>query len=267
MPDVASPTHTANQPSVWRVHPYTGIVGGALPDWPELCVPQRTTGFGEARVTHLNAWHDVPASCWRLVVLPVAVLVAGCGGDTSVAAPAEFNVRFVATNDLLAPVTILVDGSPYAILSNGKSVNLSLSSKARVTWTSAKPADANGQMIPDQIGEVNVAVTAINGVLDITNVIDDQTYITASIFNHTASPVSIGVYDGTSVSCASQLPGGSQNTSGFTQTGYYRLLSSTQFRAYRTSNCTGEYIAWPASDLLAFEPKSGRVMLTLTSAP
>ena len=215
-------------------------------------------------MTHLNAWHDVPASCRRLVVVPVVVLVAGCGGDMAVTAPAEFDVRFVAMNDLLAPVTILVDGSPYAILSNGKSVNLNLSSKARVTWKSAKPADANGQMIPDQIGEVNVAVMAINGMLDITNVIDDQTYITASIFNHTPSPVSIGVYDGASVSCASQLPGASQNTSGFTQTGYYRLVASTQFRAYRTSNCTGDYIAWPSSELAAFEPKSGRVILTLT---
>jgi hypothetical protein len=195
------------------------------------------------------------------------VLVTGCSGDATTMAPAEFSVRFVATNDLLAPVTILVDGSPYAILNNGRSVNLNLSSKARVTWTSAKPADANGQMIPDQIGEVNVAVTAINGVLDITNVIDDQTYITASIFNHTGLPASIGVYDGTSVSCASQLPGASESTSGFTQTGYYRLVASTQFRAYRTANCTGDYIAWPSSDLAAFEPKSGRVLLTLTSPP
>lgn len=215
-------------------------------------------------MTHFNAWHDVPASCWRLVVLPVMVLVTGCGGNAAMTTPTAFSVRFVATNDLLAPVTILVDGSPYAILSNGRSVDLNLSSKARVTWTSAKPADANGQMIPDQIGEVNVAVTAIHGVLDITNVIDDQTYITASIFNHTASPVSIGVFDGISVSCASQLPGASQSTSGFTQTGYYRLVASTQFRAYRASNCTGDYIAWPSSELAAFEPKSGRVILTLT---
>jgi hypothetical protein len=196
--------------------------------------------------------------------LPVVVLVA-CGEVTALPLPAEFNVRFVATNDLLAPVTILVDGSPYAIISYGRSVNLSLLSTARVTWTSAKPADVNGQMIPDQIGEVNVAVPGMNGVLEITNVIHDQTYITASIFNHTASPVSIGVYDGTSVSCASQLPA-AQNTAGFTQTGYYRLVG-TQFRAYRTSNCTGDYTAWPSSDLAAFEPKSGRVMLTLTTAP
>ena len=215
-------------------------------------------------MTHLNAWHDVPASCWRLVVLPVMVLVTGCGSEASVLPPSDYNVMFIATNNLVAPVTIRVDGSPYAILSKGTSTGLTLSSRARVTWTSAKPADVNGQMIPDQIGEVNVAVTAIHGVLDITNVIDDQTYITASIFNHTASPVSIGVFDGISVSCASQLPGASQSTSGFTQTGYYRLVASTQFRAYRTANCTGDYIAWPSSELAAFEPKSGRVILTLT---
>ena len=209
----------------------------------------------------------MPASHWRLFALPFVALVAACSGDGGAITPAEFNVRFVATNSLLAPVTILVDGSPYAILSNGRSTSLSLSSLAHVTWTSAKPADARGQMIPDQIGEVNVSVTSINGVLEITNVIDGQTYITASIFNHTSTPVSIGIDDGTSLVCASQLPGAEQNTSGFTQTGYYRLVASMQFRAYRTPDCTGAYTAWPASNLAAFEPKSGRVVLALDVAP
>jgi len=181
--------------------------------------------------------------------------------------PSEFSVRFVATNDLLAPVTILVDGAPYAILSNGKSTGLNLSSRVHLTWTSAKPADARGQPIPDQIGEVNVTITAINGVLEITNVIDDQTYITASIFNHTASPVSIGVFDGSAVSCASQLPAASQNAVGFTQTGYYRLTPATEFRAYATPDCTGPYSPWPSSQLAGFEAKSGVVTLSLTSPP
>ena len=181
--------------------------------------------------------------------------------------PGDFNVRFVATNDLIAPITLAVDGQPYAILTTGKSTGLSLSSKSKLTWTSAKPADAHGQPIPDQIGEVNVSVSAINSVLEVTNVIADQTYITASIFNHTPTPVSIGVFDGSVVSCASQLPPAAQGAVGFTQTGYYRLLPATQFRAYGTPDCSGAYVAWPSSQLTSFETKSGLVTLHLSSAP
>jgi hypothetical protein len=198
--------------------------------------------------------------------LSFATLVAGCTSEDRFLPTTEFKVQFIATNRLIAPVTILVDGSPYAILSKGTSTPLTLSSRALVTWTSAKPADAHGQMIPDQIGEIRVSVPANNGELEITNLINDQTYITASIFNHTATPVSIGIYDGTSVACASRLPAESQDVYGFTQTGYYRL-SGTQFRAYSAADCTGTYIAWPASSLAAYESKSGRVLLTLDVAP
>jgi len=221
----------------------------------------------EDRVTHRNAWRGVPASRWRVLAVSVSVvaLAADCDSQSRFLPPTEFTAQFIATNRLIAPVTILVDGSPYAILSRGTSTPLTLSSRARVTWTSAKPADAHGHMIPDQIGEIRVSVP-FSGELEITNLINDETYITASIFNHTSTPVSIGIYDGTSVACASQLPAEAQDVYGFTQTGYYRL-SGAQFRAYSAPDCTGTYIAWPASSLAAYEPKSGRVVLTLDSAP
>lgn len=218
-------------------------------------------------MTPLHAGPLRPAGCRRLTALLGVLPLLACGGASDSVAPSEFTVRFTATNDLLAPVTFLVDGSPYAILSNGVSTGLVLSSKAHVTWISAKPADSHGQPIPDEIGEVTVSVPAINGVLEITNVINDQTYITASIFNEANVPASIGVYDGTSVSCVSQIPAATPTTEGFTQTGYYRLTTRTELRAYPTPDCSGAYAAWAQSALMNFQLKSGLVRLEITNLP
>jgi len=252
---------------VWRVQPLSGILAVEPDTGRNIAFTPQGHILDEESVTALHAGRECPASLRRLAAVLVALPLLACTGGGESMAPTEFTVRFVATNDLLAPVTILVDGSPYAILISGRSAGLSLSSKARMTWISAKPADAHGQPIPDQIGEVNVSVAAINGVLDITNVIDDQTYITASIFNHARQPASIGVFDGTTLSCASQIPAATANASGFTQTGYYRLGARTEFRAYATLDCTGAFVAWPNSLLANFEAKSGLVVLTLSALP
>jgi hypothetical protein len=80
-------------------------------------------------------------------------------------------------------------------------------------------------------------------------------------------PASIGVFDGTTASCASQVPSATPTTDGFTQTGYYRLTPGTEMRAYRTPDCTGAYTVWSNSELASFQPKSGSVTLTLTALP
>ena len=202
-------------------------------------------------------------------LLPAALL-ATCGGDGGApTGPSGSRVSFVVTNALLAPVTIAVDGTPQAILNNDRSATLSVPSDAQwLTWTSAKPLDSQRRQIPDDIGEVSVPISRIHGALEIQNMIGDLTYITAAIFNSTAASVLIGVYDGSSVACVSELPPISGGTKGFTQTGYYRLLPATELRAYRElSGCTGPYVAWPHSQLTGFAAKSGRVVLTLDSAP
>ncbi|HKW46717.1 MAG TPA: hypothetical protein VJN70_04705 [Gemmatimonadaceae bacterium] len=218
-------------------------------------------------MTALHAGPLRPAGCRRFAALLGVLPLFACTGGGGSMAPSTFNVRFTATNDLLAPVTFLVDGSPYAILSTGVSTGLVLSSTAHVTWISAKPADSHGQPIPDEIGVVSVSVAAINGVLEITNVINDQTYITASIYNHANVPASIGVYDGVTVSCASQVPATTPTRAGFTQTGYYRLTTKTEFRAYVTPDCSGAFTAWPQSALTSFQAKSGLVTLEISTLP
>jgi len=207
----------------------------------------------------------------RLAAAILFALAAGCKADppTATARPGDFVVRFQVVNALLAPITVAIDDTVAAILSNGKSSGLAVSPTAQwLSWTSAKPTDSTGVPIPDDIGEVKVRVSGIGSVLEITNIINDVTYVTPQFFNLTTSRVSIGVYDGSTVSCASVLLPASGTVSGFTKLGYYRLLQATEIRAYRDpSRCTGPYVSWGSSQLASFSPKSGLVTLTLTAAP
>lgn len=202
----------------------------------------------------------------RAATLLVLALTASCSGDTP-AAPAIYTTQFIAANQLIAPITILVDGVPNVILSNGMSAPITASTRSHVTWTSAKPADAQGHMIPDEIGVNEIPVHNMNGVFEITNVINDQPYFTASIHNFTNVTVSIGISDGSTVACAAVLPAAG-SAPGFVQTGYYRLTLHTELRAYlNASGCTGSYVAWPSSELSAYAPKSGWLQVSLTSGP
>jgi hypothetical protein len=197
-----------------------------------------------------------------------ALSVVGCQHEATTLPLSESRrITFAATNYLIAPVTIAVDGSPYAIVSAGNTTQMTLPASTRLTWTSAKPANAQGERIPDEIGEQQVDVAGISGALEITNLIGKQTYFTARIFNFTNTRVSIGVYDGEKVWCAAALPAQSATAPGFTLIGYYRLLSQTELRAYTTSlACTGAYASWPSSELAGMEPKSGLLTLSLEPA-
>jgi hypothetical protein len=215
--------------------------------------------------------NDVVGSvCRRLASTILLVFVAGCKSDppTASGGTGNFVVRFQVVNSLAAPVTIAIDDTVVAILSNGKSSGVAASPQAQwLTWTSSKPTDSTGVPILDDIGQVKVRVSGIGSVLEITNIINDVTYVTPEFFNLTNARVSLGVYDGSTVSCASVLRGASGTVNGFTKLGYYRLLPATEIRAYRDAHCTGPYVSWASSHLAGFTPKTGLVTLTLTAAP
>jgi hypothetical protein len=196
-------------------------------------------------------------------------LLAGCADDPVTQPIPEFPVAVNVTNNLIAPVSVAIDGKFLLTLPFGATVPLTVSSHSQwLTWSSAKPMDEHGIPIPDDIGDVDVSISGIRGELDINNVIQDRTYVTARIYNNTTSAVSIGVFDGTNLSCASRLPASSASARRFTQIGYYRLLVQTELRAYRgPADCTGPFVAWPAAALRAFDAKTGLLMLTLDSAP
>jgi hypothetical protein len=196
-------------------------------------------------------------------------LGAACETTGDAAGPAEFPVQLIVSNRLVAPVSVSIDGTPLVGLQSGASSPVTISSKVQwLTWTSAKPLDPRGQPIRDDIGEVKVLIAGANSVVEISNIIDDQAYVTASIFNQTTAAVSIGVSDGASVACAAELPPAAGAVRGFTRIGYYRLAPATEVRAYRDPvNCTGPYRAWPSSEVRAFNAKSGLVILSLDTAP
>ena len=210
-----------------------------------------------------------PSPIGRRSALVMITMVGACTSTRDVSAPREYPLRFIVSNSLVAPVTVSVDGVPQLGLQAGKSSGLTVQSTAKfLTWSSAKTMDSEGRVIPDDIGEVQIAVASVNHEVEISNVIGNQPYITAGIFNHTTAPVSIGVYDGVSVSCAAALPAALPERSGFTQIGYYRLLPTTEVRAYRApTNCTGPYLTWPSSLLRGYSDKSGLLALSLDSAP
>lgn len=195
-------------------------------------------------------------------------LGTACQTRDTVSGPAEFPVQLIISNRLVAPVSVAIDGTPLVGLQGGAGSAVTVSSRAQwLTWTSAKPMDARGQPIQDDIGEVKVLVSGTNSVVEIVNIIDDQAYITASIFNQTTSAVWIGVYNGSSVACAAELPPAAGTVSGFTRIGYYRLRPDTEVRAYRNPGCTGPYLSWPSSDVKGFSAQSGLIILSLDLAP
>lgn len=199
------------------------------------------------------------------VTVVVIALAAACAGDGASNVPTVYTAQFTLSNALIAPITILVDGEPNVMLNNGMTATVAASTRSHVTWRSAKPADALGHMIPDDIGENSINVFGTGQVFEITNIINDQPYFTASIFNQTNTVVSIGVYDGQTVTCAGVLPAASTRA-GFVQIGYYRVTPVTELRAYNNpTSCTGSYAVWPPSEISQYAPKSGLLRLTLTT--
>jgi hypothetical protein len=195
----------------------------------------------------------------------VFALALACTDDGPTNVPSVYTAQFTLSNALIAPITILVDGEPNVILNTGMTATVSASTRSHVTWRSAKPADALGHMIPDEIGENSINVYGMGQTYEITNIINDQPYFTASIFNQTTSVVSIGVFDGQTVACAGVLPAASTNV-GFVQIGYYRATPRTELRAYNNpSGCTGSYVIWPPSQIAQYAPKSGLLRVTLTN--
>src|SRR4051794_19572826 len=108
--------------------------------------------------------------------------LAACSGDPAGVSEHSSGgvVRFVVSNQLSAPVTISVDDTVALILFSGASGGLAVSPAAQwLTWTSSKPTDTTGTPIADDIGVVRLPVSGIRSGLEITNVINDTTYVTA----------------------------------------------------------------------------------------
>lgn len=236
--------------------------------------PAWNVGRGEGIVWAVSMLRVVravePRRAWRAPgVAGIVLVIAGCVATDTVGPSTAFPVTFEISNALLAPVSVTVDDTLVAILTEGRSLSVTVSSHSQwLRWTSAKPADPLGHPIPDDIGETQIAVGSITRVLAINNVIGDDTFITASVFNLTGGPTAIGVWNGTRVTCAGILPAATTNTAGFVQIGYYRLTPATEVRAYRDAlACTGPYRSWGQTHLSRFASRSGLVQIIVDASP
>src|SRR5258708_38302521 len=123
----------------------------------------------------------------NLFVVVLVALGTGCEHNPVSTDGPVYTIRFSLSNQLLAPVTLTVDGEPHVSLLGGGSANVAVPSTARwLSWTSAKPAGADGGPIPDDIGEGKIAVAGLSPALEISNVIGNQGDITASVLHSTA---------------------------------------------------------------------------------
>src|SRR5437764_34040 len=82
---------------------------------------------------------------WNLIAMTVMALGVACGTNPVATEAPTFTVRFSLSNRLVAPVTLFVDGVPHVALLGGGNTHVAVPSTARwLSWTSAKPAGANG---------------------------------------------------------------------------------------------------------------------------
>src|SRR5258708_35162030 len=104
------------------------------------------------------------------VVVLVALGPAWEHNPVSTAGPV-YTIRFSLSNQLLAPVTLSVDGEPHVSLLGGGSANVAVPSTARwLSWTSAKPAGADRVPISHDLREVKVSVAGLSTATEISNV-------------------------------------------------------------------------------------------------
>src|SRR5436309_6982048 len=93
-------------------------------------------------------YHSIPSR--NLVAMTLVTISAACGRTPVSPEAPGFTVRFSLSNQLLAPVTLSVDGVPHVGLLGGGRTNVGVPSTAKwVSWTSAKPAGPTGVPIPD----------------------------------------------------------------------------------------------------------------------
>jgi hypothetical protein len=201
----------------------------------------------------------------RFLVLGAAIAAANCKGDST--AP-ETVVTANVLNRLDVSTTLTAGGTNYGSLSPGSSIVLTLSPGTTVlTWTPVKRQYSNGSPIPDDLGGGSLSIGQNLGILDITNIVNGDAYITP------VTSFSFAMFQsGDTVSYQVVQPGatrciGWQTQLAVARWGYYRIDAGTTFRIYRGPSCTGTFAAWTYGQLSTFDVGSGVVRLSITQSP
>ena len=201
----------------------------------------------------------------RKCLLAGALLLIGCGGGESPAAPAPV-VTVTIRNGLDVSTSITAKGTNYGTVTSSGSTTLTLPpGTTTVQWKSVKRTFSDGSAVADDLDGATLSVAQNLGVLDLTNVVDGVSYFSPRIFSNLADTISLQIVQPASSRCIG-FQWGNVGLFGVAW-GYYRLDPGTTMRVYRKTGCQGSWLSWTFDQLSNFQARSGTVSLRTDRLP
>jgi hypothetical protein len=163
-----------------------------------------------------------------------------------------------------AAAIISVDGFTYGTVSTNQPITLQVpnGSKSLTYVITNSPIGTIQDVQPDIIAASGSA-SVIGSGITINNVISGTTYFAPVIANNLGAVAYVGIFRAGTLSCLSPLLIGTAGK----DLGYWKLSADTEIRAYQSLGCSGSYHSWNSTQLSAFTPNSGVILLSLTSIP
>ena len=192
------------------------------------------------------------------VIVVVAVLGVAC---TEPEGPHTISVY----NFLQVPIQVSANGTAFGTIAANEFTAITVAASTEtITVSPGSDLYGDGSVVPDDLATFAAPITA-DGEVDVSNIVNGQTYFAPRIWNGSNADVMIGLVEGPTVRCLGTLAPTFLIVSRW---GYYRLTSSTTLRVYRAaSNCSGPSLQWSNAQLSAFEVKTGVVILNVLASP
>lgn len=204
-------------------------------------------------------------SRWFVLLTCVAAGAAAACVE-SAAAPTEGTlVTATVRNALDVEVIVGVGTTAYGLVSPGASVDMAVPARTtQLQWRSRKRQFSNGAAVPDDLEGGALPLAGDSAAVEVTNVVGGVTYVTPVVASVFPDTVAIELVQGTTARCLGWQWGATPVGIAW---GYYRLDAGTQLRLYRGARCEGRTRAWTATQLGAYAPRTGRVVLLVDQLP
>jgi hypothetical protein len=202
----------------------------------------------------------------RFVLLTLVAAGAATACAESAAAPTEGAlVTTTVRNALDVEVIVGVGTTAYGMVSPGASLDMAVPARtAQLQWRSRKRQFSNGAAVPDDLEGGALPLAGDSAAVEVTNVVGGVTYVTPVVASVFPDTVALELVQGTTARCLGWQWGATPVGIAW---GYYRLDAGTQLRLYRGARCEGRTRAWTSTQLGAYAPRTGRVVLLVDQLP